>query len=155
MSTIKKGYVEVYNILVENQDKEVSEIMDLVVPIMESLQRDKNHYRDDDGNLYIFCYYHKQWEMVKQVEYGLKANTATGFNSMCKVGTNQWTRQQREFKKSKSDLLDEVSQGLIEPSDIQERIEVLEDEKDNILSLSDHWNIVAYTEIEKTEEKDD
>ena len=55
MTTIKKGFVEIYNILVNNEDVLVSEILDQLVPIMESQQRDKNHFEDEHG-LWIFCF---------------------------------------------------------------------------------------------------
>ena len=35
--------------------------------------------KDADGNVIaIYCYYHKKWELVEHIEYGKKANTATG-----------------------------------------------------------------------------
>jgi replicative DNA helicase len=111
--------------------------MDQLLPLMESQQRDKNHYTDEHG-LWIFCYYHKEWELTKQVEYGSKVNTSTGLNSMCKVGTNQWTRQQREFKQSKSNLLELVSSGELEVSEIDSKINELEIEKNRIVPLIDY-----------------
>lgn len=137
MTTIKKGFVEVYDILVENKDKKVSTIMDKLIAIMVSKQRDKNHFEDENG-LSIFCYYHKTWELTAQVQYGKKANTSTGLNSMCKVGTNQWTKQQREFKKSKADLLILVASGDLAIKNINGKIEELEIEKDSIITLCDH-----------------
>ena len=151
MSTIKKGYVEVYNILVANKDKKISSIMDQLLPIMESQQRDKNHFEDNDG-LHVFCYYHKEWELTQQVEYGKKVNTSTGLNSMCKVGTNQWTKQQREFKKSKSELLDLVSKGELNIENINDEIEKLEVEKDSIISLLDHHHVEALQDPRQLED---
>ncbi len=60
MTTIKKGYVEVYDILVANKEKKIKDILDDLLPIFESKQRDKNHYEDDNG-LHIFCYYHNSF----------------------------------------------------------------------------------------------
>ncbi len=137
MNTIKKGFVEVHSILVENEDKKVSEIMDLLMPIFVSKQRDKNHFTNEHG-LWVFCYYHKTWELVSQVEYGSKVNTSTGLNSMCKVGTNQWTKQQREFKRDRSALLDLVLSGDLAVEDIKEKTNELEDIKDSIVTLFDH-----------------
>lgn len=151
MSTIKKGYVEVYNILVSNKDKKVSSIMDQLLPIMESQQRDKNHFEDDDG-LHVFCYYHKEWELTSQVEYGKKVNTSTGLNSMCKVGTNQWTKQQREFKKSKAELLNFVANGDLAIEDINDEIEKLEVEKDSIVSIIEHHHKEALQDLRQIDE---
>lgn len=137
MSTIKKNFVEIHDILVSNKDKKVGDIIEQLMPIFESKQRDKNHRTNENGQLEVFCYYHKQWENTEEVEYGKKANTATGLNSMCKIGTNQWTKQQREFKKAKAELLDKVLAGEIDSSDLNEAIQALEEEKDKIVPLSD------------------
>ena len=152
MTTIKKGFVEVYNILIANEDALVSDILDQLIPIMESMQRDKNHFEDEHG-LWIFCYYHKVWELTSQVEYGKKANTATSLNSMCKVGTNQWTKQQREFKASKANLLNEVANGDLAIEDINERIEELIIVKDSIMTLHDHHLEVALEDPRQLEEE--
>lgn len=137
MNTIKKSFVEIHALLVANENKKVSSIMDQLLELMESQQRDKNHYTDEHG-LWVFCYYHKEWELTSQVEYGKKANTATGLNSMCKVGTNQWTKQQREFKQAKANLLEQVANGELAIEDINGKIAELEAEKDRIVSLFDH-----------------
>lgn len=140
MTTIKKIYQEVHAILSANENKKVKDILHLLEPIMEAQQRDKNHFEDQHG-LWIFCYYHKEWELTSQVEYGKKANTATGLNSMCKVGTNQWTKQQREFKKFKSELLDKVASGEISADQIEGEIEKLEEDKNRIVPLwESHWD---------------
>ena len=152
MTTIKKGFVEIYNILVNNEDVLVSEILDQLVPIMESQQRDKNHFEDEHG-LWIFCYYHKVWELTSQVEYGKKVNTATGLNSMCKVGTNQWTKQQRDFKASKSDLLEQVANETLNVEDIKAKIEELEEVKDTIIPLIDHHHLEALEDPRQMEEE--
>ena len=152
MTTIKKGFVEIYNILVKNEDVLVSDIMSQLVPIMESQQRDKNHFEDEHG-LWIFCYYHKVWELTSQVEYGKKVNTATGLNSMCKVGTNQWTKQQRDFKASKSDLLEQVANETLNVEDIKAKIEELEEVKDTIVSLQDHHHLEALEDPRQMEEE--
>ncbi len=153
MTAIKKGFVEVYNILIANEDKKVKSIMNELIPIMASMQRDKNHFEDDDG-LHVFCYYHKTWELISQVEYGKKVNTATGLNSMCKVGTNQWTKQQREFKKSKADLLNLVANGELAIEDINSKIEELEEVKDSIITLQDHHHNEALKDIRQSEDEE-
>ena len=136
MTTIKKGYSEVYEILIANKDKKVKSILDQLIPIFESKQRDKNHQETEHG-LEVFCYYHKTWELVSQVEFGKKVNTATGLNSMCKVGTNQWTKQQRDFKSNRSALLDLVAEGQLAPEAINEKIEELDVIRKSIKPLID------------------
>ena len=150
MSTIKKGFQEVYSILIANEDKKVSTVMDELIEIMTSKQRDKNHFEDDDG-LHVFCYYHKIWELTDQVEYGKKVNTATGLNSMCKVGTNQWTKQQREFKKSKADLLNQVASGELAIEDINDKISELEEIKDQIIPIEEYHHELALNDPRQLE----
>ena len=53
--------------------------------------------------------------------------TATGLNTMCKLGTSLWTKQQREFKKGKEDLLTQVASGEVAPTEIQEKLDELEE----------------------------
>jgi hypothetical protein len=142
MSNIKKGFTEVYQILIDNQNKKVSTVMDQLVEIMISKQRDKNHFVDDHG-LWIFCYYHKVWELTDQVEYGKKVNTATGLNSMCKVGTNQWTKQQREFKNDRSNLLELVRDGKLAITDIDTKTEELDEIRTSIIPLSEFHHELA------------
>jgi len=154
MTTIKKGYLEVYDILVKNEDKKISSIMNQLIPIMESQQRDKNHFENRYG-LWVFCYYHKEWELTTQVEYGRKVNTATGLNSMCKVGTNQWTKQQREFKRDKANLLEQVAEGNLAIEDINDKIAELEETKYRIVSLTDHHFIEALKDPRQIEEDDE
>lgn len=150
MSTIKKPYEAIYNILMENKDSKVSDIFDLLLDEMESKTRDKNHeYRD--GKLYIFCYYHKEWECVDDVEYGSKSNTATGYNTMCKVGVNCWTKQQRDYKANRSALLEQVLDQSVSQDDLPELMEKLEQEKNNILSRDDYFALLAYEEYQKAE----
>ena len=155
MNTIKKGFTEVHAILAANADKKVRDVMDLLLPLMESQQRDKNHYEDEHG-LWVFCYYHKEWELVSQVEYGKKVNTATGLNSMCKVGTNQWTKQQRDYKKAKADLLELVMKGELQTEDLPEELARLEEEKDRIVPLLEsHWDealLDPRQQVEETQE---
>lgn len=57
----------------------------------------------------VFCYYHKRWELVSSIEYGKKAGTKTGLNTMCKEGTSAWTKANRKLQKAK----DELTQKLL------------------------------------------
>jgi len=142
MSTIKKGFTELYAILKANEEMTVEEVMEKLLPIMTAQQRNTAHYTDEDGRLVVFCYYHKQYEHVDQVPYGKKANTKTGLNTMCKVGTNQWTKQQREYKEAAGTILDLIANGELEHS--KEAITAKQAEfaelKDRIVPLEvAHW----------------
>lgn len=132
--SIKKVYEELYSVLSENTDKKVKDLMPILMELMESKTRDKNSYIDTDtGHLMVYCYYHKEWEDTTVIPYGSKKNTLTGLNSMCKVGVNAWTKQQRDFKKAKAELIDKVVDGEIEATDLNEEIAKLEADRDAIV----------------------
>ena len=85
-------------------------------------------HRGEDGSvLAIMDYYFKVWLPVEFVEYGAKANSASGLNTMCKLGTSLWTKQQREFKKGKEELLNQVAAGDVLPTEIQGKLDELEE----------------------------
>lgn len=69
----------------------------------------------------IRCYYFKRWMPLvgdKAVEFGKKANTATGLNTMCKEGSSHWTKQQREADAANKELISKVISKEITPDDI-------------------------------------
>jgi len=116
---IKKPFVEIVNFLELNQHKTVEEILETVYQFAESKKSTTTVLKSEDGTVIaIYCYYHKQWELLSEVEYGSKVNTVTGLNTMCKVGVSKWTKKQRDSKKSKEDLLTNVAKGDIQVSDI-------------------------------------
>ena len=74
--SIKKSYVEIVNFLEDNKEKKVSSILDEILSMVESKKSPSTVLMDAEGNVIaIFCYYHKQWELFSEVEYGSKANT--------------------------------------------------------------------------------
>lgn len=117
--TIRKSFADIVKLLEENKMKTVSSIMPQILSMCESKKQSSNSLWDDKGKLIaVFCYYHKQWELVKDVSYGSKKSSITLLNSMCKIGTSMWTKKQAEAKKAQSNLLKGVSNGDIKPSDI-------------------------------------
>ena len=118
--SIKKSYIEIVEFLQANENKKVSTIIEEILLLAESKKASKTFIEDEEVNVIaIYCYYHKQWELLSDVPYGSKANSSTGFNTMCKVGTSMWTKKQRDAKKAKAELLDRVSVGDISPADIK------------------------------------
>ena len=130
MTTVKKQFEEIYNLLEANSNKKVSTILPQLVELMQRKNNASGQantfIKDDEGNIIaIFCYYHKKWELLSEVEYGKKANTATGYNTLCKEGASKWSKQQRTKKAAEAALLDQLTSGDLKPEDIpaeQERI---------------------------------
>lgn len=126
--SIKKPYVELVEFLESNKEKKVSSLLDTIREMCESKKSASTVMKDSNGNIIaIFCYYHKQWELLSEVEYGSKANTQSGFNTMCKVGVSKWTKAQRDAKNAKEDLLAKVASGEVEPQDIAKLQEDIEE----------------------------
>lgn len=128
---IKKAFIDVFAFLQANENKKVGTILDDVRELCSAKGAGAGGastiHRDEDGNVVaIHDYYFKKWLPVEFVEFGSKANSASGFSTMCKLGTSLWTKQQRDFKKGKEALLDAVASGEVAPGDIQDRLDQLE-----------------------------
>ena len=132
----KKVFVELVALLEANKGKKVSTILPEVMELVSAKVQTKTFRLDDAGNVTeIYCYYHKQWEDVAEVPYGKKASTASGLNTMCKEGTSNWTKQQRLAKLAKAKLLDLVASGEVEPGELPERLEEIEEARKVIVEL--------------------
>ena len=131
---IKKDFQELIAFLEANEKKSVKTILEQVRE-MCSAKAQVTFKKDADGNVtHVFCYYHKQWEDVATHEYGKKAsNKATGLNTMCKVGLNQWTKQQREAKKAKDELLTKVASGEVPHEQLTAELEAIEAKRNAII----------------------
>lgn len=131
---IKKDYVELVNFLETNKNKKVETILDLVRE-MCSQKVETTFKKDDEGNVtHVYCYYHKVWEDVSQVEYGKKAsNKATGLNTMCKVGLNQWSKQQRVAQKEKNELLEKMAKGEVTQEEFTLELDQIELRRNTII----------------------
>jgi hypothetical protein len=134
MATIKKAFQPIISFLEANRDSKVKTILDGVIELASAKtggggRSSENVLRDAEGNVVaVFCYYHKKYEPVADVEYGKKATSSTGLNSMCKEGTSNWTKQQRAAKKAGEELLSQVSAGEIAIEDIEAmRTQIKED----------------------------
>lgn len=116
---IKKPYVELIELLEANKNAKVSSILEKVYLMAESKKQSNTYIKDANGRIIaIFCYYHKQWEILEHTEYGSKKGSTTGYNTMCKVGVSKWTKAQSTAKKAKEAILMGVSKGSIDPKDI-------------------------------------
>jgi hypothetical protein len=129
--TIKKAFIELHALLAANEDKKVKSILPEAIEIMSAKgaggAANTIHRAEDGSLLAILDYYFKKWLPVEFVEFGAKANSASGLNTMCKLGTSLWTKQQRDFKKGKEALLNDVRDGNVLPTEIQAKLDELEE----------------------------
>jgi len=116
---VKKTFEELVAFLESNSGKKVSSILPDILEMCESKKQSNTSIKDADGNVVaIFCWYHKQWELLSEVPYGPKKTSTTGLNTMCKVGVSKWTKKQSTAKKETAEMLDKVQSFEIEASDI-------------------------------------
>lgn len=123
---IKKAYEGIIALLELNKEETVASIFDQVVEMASSKtnrSEGSTFLKDDEGNVVaIYDYYFKRWMPLigdLAVDFGAKAGTSTGLNTMCKEGVSNWTKQNSKAKKAKGDLLDKVSSGEVDPADIK------------------------------------
>ena len=144
--SIKKQYQDIIELLEANKNKKVATMLPQLEAMMSGKSNAKTFYKDEnDKVIAIYCYYHKCWELVEEVEYGNKASTATGLNTMCKDGVSLWSKQQRLAKKAKEELLTKVASGEVLPSDIEDANEAIEADRNVIVPQDDR---VAYVTLE-------
>jgi hypothetical protein len=135
---VKKVYEDIYKLLEANQDEKVSSLLPEILELVKMKQLAKTFKVDEEGNVtHVYCYYHKQWEDVSVAEYGSKVNSASKLNSMCKEGVNQWTKQQREYKKAKGEILNELMEGSMTKEDAQAKLEQIEEDVGRIVPRED------------------
>jgi len=136
--TVKKVFEPIVSLLVSAIEANPKvKAADLIEQIKELASAKVNRgegatYKKDASGavVAIYDYYFKRWMALvgpKAVEFGAKAKTTTGFNTMCKLGVSHWTKQQRVADESNKALLEEVKAGTLAHTDIaarQEQIEV-------------------------------
>jgi len=118
MSNIKKQFVSIFSIIETNKDKFSKSLYQSLVDECTSKTLAQTFRTNDDGDLEVFCWYHKEWENTTTCEYGNKKGTKTGLNTMCKQGVSSWTKQQRVLKSSKENLLTQVMNGDVQQDEL-------------------------------------
>ena len=150
MSNVKKTFVELLAFLESNQEELVSELMPKILELVSSKTNQVTSYKVDDEVVAIYCYYHKVWEVVSECEYGKKASSSTGLNTMCKDGVSSWSKQQRLAKVAKEKLLLEVASGEVEASLLTDELAAIEVDRkainpgsyegyENLNALINYW----------------
>lgn len=153
MANIKKAYASIVELLQANEGSFVRDILPEVVALASAKTgggggKATTFHKDEEGNVVgILCYYHKLWMDPTAIEFGVKASSATGFNSMCKDGVSKWTKQQRDAKKAKEALLTDVASGEIEATDLPALLAEIEEASDLIVPLPE--GMVGYATLEE------
>jgi hypothetical protein len=138
--TVKKSFVTLVTFLEANKDRVINEVLAEVIGLASgkksagATKKASNiAIRDEHGNVIaINCYFFKKFMPLygpKAVEFGKKASTNTGYNTMCKEGVSLWTKAQDVAKKAGEELLNKVVSGEIKPADIVTAREAIEVER--------------------------
>ncbi len=144
---IKKAFLPLMSLLEVNMQVTVGDIIDQIIELAEAgtgRGGESNVLRNAQGEVIaIYCYYHKMWEPVAEVEYSLKTSSKSGLNNMCKEGTSQWTKQNNAAKKAIADLLPLVSSGDLDVADIPEEQAIIEEARAEVVPREDG---IGYTD---------
>lgn len=152
MATIKKAYAAIAELLQANTSALVSDILPEALSLMTAKtggggSHATTFHRDEAGNVVaVRCYYHGLWMDPRVAEFGAKATSATGLNSMCKDGVSKWTKQQRDLKKGRDELLAAVANGDVQASDIPAKMEELEEAAKAVIPREDGYGFETLEE---------
>lgn len=117
----KKSYSNIVDYL---EAKKGQLITDDIMQTIYSLTNQKNSQSSkaiyqDDKLIAIYCWQHKQFELLDEVEYGLKASSSTGYNTFCKIAVRVWTTKQKMLKAVAVDVLKDVEAKKIDVKEIK------------------------------------
>ena len=146
--TYKKTFVPIMDILLADTTATIDSVLDQIAPIAAAKQRGatkgesaKNHLKDLEGNVVgIRCYYYKRWMPVvgaAAVEFGVKASSATGFNTMSKSGQSHWSKQHSLAKRELLNLFDQLEAGELAPEDISSAKQAIEDKRNEVVETEE------------------
>lgn len=153
MANIKKAYTEIVDLLQANDDQLVADILPQVVALTSAKaggggSRATTFHRNEEGVIVgVKCYYYGLWMSPEVVDFGKKASSATGLNSMCKEGVSHWTKQQSVFNKARAALLDDVMNGAVQAEDLAAVTAELEEAKNAVVEREDDYGFASLEEL--------
>lgn len=152
MAQIKKAFAEIVELLQANENSKVKSVLPQIIELASAKSGGggggaTTFHKNADGKVVaIRCFYHKKWMSPEVVEFGAKANTATGFNTMCKTGVSNWTKQQREAKNAKDVLLAGIADGSVPHTELAERLQAIEDARNLVVDREDGYGFETLEE---------
>lgn len=140
---IKKAFQPILTLLEANPSVKVRDILEQVKELASAKSAGggaaTTFHKDEAGNVVaVRCYYHGLWMHPALGGFGVKANSASGFNSMCKDGLSKWTKQQRDAKNAKEQLLERAVKGE-EGLDLQAELAAIEASKAQVVPREDGY----------------
>ncbi len=141
---IKKAFQEIVGFLEENKNSKVSTILETVISMASAKVggggKATSFHKNEAGDVTaVKCFYHKLWMSPLVVAFGAKASSATGLSSMCKAGVSKWSKQQRDYKKGKEDLLEQIASGELDQTGLKAALADLEAAKNVVEPMEDGY----------------
>jgi len=153
MAGIKKAYTEIVELLQANDDAIVADVLPEVIALASAKtggggSRATTFHRNEEGVVVgVKCYYFGTWMSPEIEDFGKKASSATGLNSMCKEGVSHWTKQQAGYKKAQAALLGQVASGEVDAADLPTIMADLEAERDAVVEKSNGYGFETLEEL--------
>ncbi|AWD90264.1 helix turn helix domain containing protein [Dickeya phage Amaethon] len=157
MSNIKKAFEPIITLLTtalaENPKVKVADIIDEVTGLAAAKSgagggKATTFHRTEAGEVIgIKDYYFGTWMDPRVVEFSPKKSSASGFNSMSKEGTSNWTKQNAAHKKGKEELLAKLASGEVAQSDLAGLLQALEDARAVIIPQKDGYGFATLEEM--------
>lgn len=158
----KKVCVPIIELLEANDSKKVASVLDDVKALCLTKSKvsgktaeSRQIYNANKTLVALNDWFYNRWMPLvgdKAVEFGIKVNTKTGLSSMCKEATSIWTKQQAIYQKGMPKLVDDISNGVLQPSDISSTRAKLEADRTNVpateLGFATREEVIAYLEEE-------
>ena len=147
MSTIKKAFQPIMSVIAAGlaagtvAQEVYDEALSLVTAKVGSGGgKATTFHKNDDGVVVaVLCYYHKKWMDPRVAEFGAKASSATGLNSMCKEGVSKWTKAKNAAKTAEAGLLARVTAGELAAEDIPAEQARIAEEASTIIAREDGY----------------
>jgi len=146
--TIKKAYVAIVEFLEQNGEKKVKSVIKDVIAMASARTgggggKATAFHRDEKSQVVtaVRCFYHRLWMSPQIVDFGAKASSATGLNSMCKDGVSKWTKRDRAYKAGKEGLLADLINEEVDfnQADLADAMAALETAKTQIIPREDGY----------------
>lgn len=155
--SIKKAFAPILSVLTtaleQNPKARVSDIIDEVTALASAKSgsgggKATTFHRNEAGEVIgIKDYYFGKWMDPRVAEFSPKKSSASGFNSMSKEGTSNWTKQNAAYKKGKEELLEQLAAGTVSQGDLATHLQALEDAKSTVIAQKDGYGFDTLEEL--------
>lgn len=149
--SIKKVFQSVIAFLEANKDARVSKVLPEIMEMCSAKQGGgttaRSFYKQGEELVAARCGFFEKWFDPAVVEFGKKAGTASGLNSMCKLGVNEWTARNNAHKKGRDAAFADFTAGKLSADDFQAKLREVDSARDAEKVLPE--GVVGYDTLEE------